>query len=163
MIDLTSVINENTFIISDTHFGHQNILQYEPVRVEYLSDYNSDVADLCQHLLDLFDSIPREDRRTNKEVINLCKELIPYHDEMLIEKWNSAVGENDTVFHLGDFGFRDIETYTSKLNGKKIILRGNHDMKSGRTYTDGGWKEMIESVKMNMNGNMFEMVPNVDR
>lgn len=163
MINLPSVINDKTFLISDTHFGHQNILQYEPVRVEYLSDYNSEVIEQCQELLELFDTVPKEDRRNHPRIIALCKELIPYHDEMLTEKWNSAVGEHDTVFHLGDFGFKDIDQYTNRLNGKKIILRGNHDMKNGRTYTDGGWKEMIESVKLNLNGTMFEMVPNTDR
>ncbi len=163
MIDLTKVINADTFIVSDTHFGHQNILQFEPVRVEYLADYNTEVIEQCNQLLDLFESTPKDDRRNNSEILALCKELIPYHDEMLIEKWNSAVGENDTVFHLGDFGFRNIEEYTARLNGKKIILRGNHDINNSRTYTDGGFKQIIESVKMNVGDNMFEMVPVVDK
>ena len=32
--DILSLIDENTFIISDTHFGHDNITTFEPCRVE---------------------------------------------------------------------------------------------------------------------------------
>jgi calcineurin-like phosphoesterase family protein len=163
MVNLSNLINSNTFIISDTHFGHHNILQYEPVRVEYLSDYDQDATEQCQHLLDLFDFIPKEQQFQHEEIKFICKELIHSHDKMLQEKWNSVVGENDTVLHLGDFAFKNIEEYTKKLNGNKIILRGNHDLKHGNHYIESGWKDIIESVKMNINGNIFELQPNVDK
>ena len=163
MINLSTVINEETFIISDTHLGHHRVLQYEPVRLEYLADYDTTVIEQCNELLSLLETISPDEQRGNEEINNLCKELIPYHDQMLIEKWNAVVNPNDTIFHLGDFAFRNIEEYTKKLNGKKILLRGNHDMGSARHYTESGWKEVIEAVKMNVNNNMFEMVPHIDK
>ena len=42
----------------------------------------------------------------------------------LIENWNKAVGPNDIVYHLGDFG--DAETIDS-LSGIISFLPGNHD------------------------------------
>lgn len=54
--------------------------------------------------------------------------------ERLADNWQSAVGENDTVVLAGDFSwatyleqsYRDFE-FLHKLNGRKILLKGNHD------------------------------------
>lgn len=159
MIDLGKVINRDTYIVSDTHMGHYRVLQFEPVRVEYLSDYNTDVVVECQELLGLYDSISTEDRRNHDRINELCKYLISFHDEMITEKWNSVVSKNDTVLHLGDLAFRGIDEHTKKLNGKKILLRGNHDLKSKRTYLEAGWLEVIETFKIIVGEQMFEMVP----
>ena len=46
-------------------------------------------------------------------------------NEHIIQKWNSAVEENDTVYHLGDVGFGTTEMLkelVGKLNGTKILL-----------------------------------------
>ncbi len=54
-------------------------------------------------------------------------------DEMnvvMVEKWNSVVTENDTVYQLGDFTLDDIRHFTkwvSQLNGNIKILPGSHD------------------------------------
>ncbi len=50
-------------------------------------------------------------------------------DEYMINKWNSVVKTNDTVYHLGDVAFpkKSLEIL-SKLNGKKILIKGNHDI-----------------------------------
>ena len=143
MVDLSKTINQETFVISDTHFGHFRVLIFEPVRLEYLADYNTDVVSECQKLLKLITDIPVEEHRENKDIEYLAKFLIPFHDEMLIEKWNSVVGTEDTVLHLGDFAFKGIEEYSKRLNGNKILLRGNHDLKSSRHYIECGWKDVI--------------------
>jgi calcineurin-like phosphoesterase family protein len=85
-----------TFLIADTHFGHNNILTFKkedgsPLRV--------------------FSSI--ED-----------------HDEYLINQWNKVVSDNDKVYHLGDVGFRNftkLSVILGRLNGTKILIKGNHD------------------------------------
>lgn len=51
-------------------------------------------------------------------------------DEALIVNWNSRVGENDDVWHLGDFAFRNARAasgYLRRLNGRKHFIWGNHD------------------------------------
>ena len=50
-------------------------------------------------------------------------------DKKLIENWNSVVSENDIVYCLGDFAMRTPKLYTEKLNGKLILVIGNHDYK----------------------------------
>ena len=49
--------------------------------------------------------------------------------------WNSAIGEDDTVIHLGDLAlvpnskFDEMKQFINTLNGKLIVLLGNHDKK----------------------------------
>lgn len=50
-------------------------------------------------------------------------------DEVMIENWNKTVKPNDKVYHLGDVvinrvGFKVL----SRLNGKKVLIKGNHDI-----------------------------------
>lgn len=58
-------------------------------------------------------------------------------DTALIENWNAIVKPQDTVYHLGDFALQGTDTkpYLSRLNGKVVLLQGNHDPKGwGRDY-----------------------------
>ena len=51
-------------------------------------------------------------------------------DEILIERWNSVVKPNDEVYHLGDLawgGVSGVIRYVPRLNGKIILIEGNHD------------------------------------
>ena len=53
-------------------------------------------------------------------------------DETLINNWNARVKKRaDTVYILGDFVWEkaDPVKYLSRLNGKKILVTGNHDEK----------------------------------
>lgn len=50
----------------------------------------------------------------------------------MIKNWNDRVGPDDTIFHLGDFllyrnKLKDWSDLVSQLNGKIILIRGNHD------------------------------------
>lgn len=72
----------------------------------------------------------------HKNIIEYCKRPYLSIDEMnedLIEKWNSVVGPDDIVFHLGDFifgGTQKWEEILKRLNGKKYLILGNHDEKN---------------------------------
>jgi calcineurin-like phosphoesterase family protein len=50
-------------------------------------------------------------------------------DEYMIEQYNNMVRPNDKVYFLGDVGFRknDVDKVLSKLNGTKVLIKGNHD------------------------------------
>ena len=66
-------------------------------------------------------------------------------DEALILNWNSAVKNNDTVFMLGDFGADGAEKdLLSRLNGQKLLLKGNHDVKSNDFYRQAGFEEVYD-------------------
>lgn len=51
--------------------------------------------------------------------------------EALVDNWNSVIKPNDTVYHIGDFDHRgeDPAALVNRLNGKKILVAGNHDRK----------------------------------
>lgn len=47
-------------------------------------------------------------------------------NEEMIHRWNSVVNEEDTIFHLGDFGDFEI---AKRLNGTINLLYGNYERK----------------------------------
>lgn len=54
-------------------------------------------------------------------------------NETLITNWNSVVKDTDTVYVLGDFvmgAVNEVEKILDRLNGKIILVRGNHDTKT---------------------------------
>ena len=55
---------------------------------------------------------------------------IEHMNEQLIKRWNNVVSKHDKVFVLGDVSFANKEEtkkLVSQLNGKKILIMGNHD------------------------------------
>ncbi len=73
--------------------------------------------------------------------------------ENLIEKnWQAAVAENDTVIHLGDISFD--EKWIERLgswNGRKILVRGNHDRQPHDFYMDCGFTAVVEELVIDIN------------
>lgn len=66
-------------------------------------------------------------------IIHLCNRPFADVDEMdrmLIERWNRKVGEEDTVYLVGDIVWdkRKVPYYMEQLRGRKILISsGNHD------------------------------------
>lgn len=54
---------------------------------------------------------------------------IEAHDEYLIKNWNSIVKKRDITYILGDVTFENKDYYfkLNLLNGRKIVVLGNHD------------------------------------
>ena len=46
---------------------------------------------------------------------------------VITKKWNKRVQEDDTIYVIGDFCFGNPLTYIKRLNGTKILIKGNHD------------------------------------
>jgi len=83
-------------------------------------------------------------------IVKYCKrpyKTVQEMNEVLIVKWNSRVKEGDTVFHNGDFCFKNSSGgkpgegmlyksthWSEKLNGNIIYVAGNHD-KNNSTKT----------------------------
>lgn len=70
-------------------------------------------------------------------------------DETIISNWNKLVAYNDTVFHLGDFAFRNPELYKGRLNGTIIHIKGNHDDVS---------ESIIRTMSIKFGGITFGMI-----
>lgn len=72
-------------------------------------------------------------------------------DNVMMEKWNKRVKEEDTIIMLGDFCFKrpeGIKELLSRLNGKKKIIRGNHDLHMTNTkWLSLGFDEALTKGK----------------
>lgn len=50
-------------------------------------------------------------------------------DEDMVKYWNDTVRPNDKVYHLGDVVInRKSLSILSRLNGEKVLIKGNHDI-----------------------------------
>jgi calcineurin-like phosphoesterase family protein len=50
-------------------------------------------------------------------------------DEAMVKMWNETVGPKDKVYHLGDVVInRKALSIMHRLNGDKVLIRGNHDI-----------------------------------
>jgi len=103
------------YVISDTHFGHNNILKYEPCRLKWGA-------------------------------------TIDEMNEAMVAAWNSVVKSDDWVLHVGDFamGSKDnCRTFRQRLNGKVLIVLGNHDRKSS-FMRECGFDVVVDSYEMTL-------------
>ena len=72
----------------------------------------------------------------HSKIIDYCKRpfsSIEEHDKTLIQNWNNVVGQDDTVFHLGDFAYGNsqfVSNIIKQLNGNIILIKGNHDLRN---------------------------------
>lgn len=57
-------------------------------------------------------------------------------DEYMVKAWNERVRPKDKVYHLGDVVInRKHLTTLGRLNGDKVLIRGNHDIFKLEDYT----------------------------
>lgn len=92
------------FFISDTHFGHDNILTFVDDNGDRIRPHWDDVYSM--------------------------------HEDM-IQRWNAVVSPSDRVYHLGDVVIdkRWLDLIMPRLNGRKVLIKGNHDIFKLRDYT----------------------------
>ena len=69
-------------------------------------------------------------------------------DETMIDNWNRVVTDHDTVYHLGDVVINKKGlALVNRLKGRKILIRGNHDIFDDQLYRDAGF-EQIHGVRV---------------
>lgn len=57
-------------------------------------------------------------------------------DEEMVKRWNERVRPKDKVYHLGDVVInRKFLSVLGRLNGDKVLIRGNHDIFKLEDYT----------------------------
>ena len=131
-----------TFFASDLHFGHRNILKYEPIRLKY-AVYNSTAFDgSFEEFQKYYNELLIRSKEGDVEADRQVQTYLRKHDRYLIDRWNSVISNEDTVWFLGDLSLnlRKAETYARQLNGKKNMILGNHDSGSISFYQDLGFK-----------------------
>lgn len=93
----------NVFITSDTHFGHQGIVEFV-----------------------------NHDTGLKVRPWDTVEEM----NEALIQNWNEVVHPEDKVYHLGDVCWKKhlMDSIFPRLNGEKILIKGNHDKFKANEY-----------------------------
>src|SRR5271165_2813112 len=98
--------------------------------------------------MDLFTS---DSHYYHNNILRYCDRPFANLDEMhraMIVNWNNCVSPLDTVYHLGDFAFgpvSNVKCILEKLNGKTILVRGNHD-RSANALKDVGFSAIYNDL-----------------
>lgn len=78
-------------------------------------------------------------------------------DEEMIRRWNDRVKPTDKIYHLGDvvINRRALKTLV-RLNGDKVLIRGNHDI-----FRDDEYREYFRELRAYhvMNGLILSHIP----
>jgi calcineurin-like phosphoesterase family protein len=78
-------------------------------------------------------------------------------DEEMVRRWNDRVRPNDKVYHLGDvvINRRCLPTL-ARLNGDKVLIRGNHDI-----FRDDEYRKYFRELRAYhvMNGMILSHIP----
>ena len=102
---ITLETGQKLWFTSDTHYGHTNICR----GVSKWKDFNGNV--------------PIKQTRDFKTLYHM--------NDAIVESINNVVGENDILFHLGDWsfgGFENIAEFRNRIVCKNIhLILGNHD------------------------------------
>jgi len=78
-------------------------------------------------------------------------------DEAMVKSWNERVGPKDKVYHLGDvvINRRALPTL-ARLNGDKVLIRGNHDI-----FPDDEYRKYFRELRAYhvVEGMIFSHIP----
>lgn len=127
------------WVVSDLHFFHRGIIGHSRKELA-VKDENG-----------------KYDRDASVEVMH----------NKIIESWNKYVGKDDIVIDLGDVCFgnktaEELKPLFDKMNGKRILLKGNHDYpilnKDPEFFKKLGYKN-IEEWFVNMTINNDKLLP----
>ena len=78
-------------------------------------------------------------------------------DEEMIRRWNDTVRPSDKVYHLGDVVInRKALPTLARLNGDKVLIRGNHDI-----FRDDEYREYFRELRAYhvLNGMILSHIP----
>ena len=120
--------NQKYFFTSDTHFGHGNIIKYSKRPFFGKKD---------QEHLTRIGSWDKEDPHNKWKI---SEEAVHLMNDTIINEINAIVGEDDVLWHLGDFAFSSKYDYYSRCKYYRDRIKcrnvnlvwGNHDERSIR-------------------------------
>jgi calcineurin-like phosphoesterase family protein len=93
----------------------------------------------------------------HENIIRYCSR--PFVDsaqmnEHMLENWNSRVEENDVGVFVGDISaglkgrIEELRELIRRMNGKKILIRGNHDHQQDQWYIDSGFIAVYDYLNL---------------
>lgn len=89
----------------------------------------------------------------HNNVISYCNRPYADADHMdadMVNRWNAEIGQDDKLIHLGDWCFRGVghkQQIQNRLNGYKIIVKGNHDPSRTQLVQKFGFQEAYREVE----------------
>ena len=79
------------------------------------------------------------------------------HDAASMSAWRLAVAPTDVVLHLGDVALGprdDLAGYRSRLPGRIVVVRGNHD-RSRAAMREAGFDVVVSSLRIDSGGHAW--------
>jgi len=126
------------WFISDLHFGHPNILNYQAEQRPFAS------AELLKVLKG------RDKFKANSLIDQELQSTLHTHNQHIVDIINTHVNKNDTLWILGDVSFRGDEhlNYVHKIicENKNLVL-GNHDLQPMANYVSAGFNKIHGMVR----------------
>ena len=121
------------WFISDTHFGHGNILRYMPEERPFASP-------------ELLDALNRNKQfKPNSDLGTELDETLETHNQYIVDILNTYVRKNDTLWILGDvcYGRKEHLSNVKKIicENKNLVL-GNHDLQPVANYVSVGFNKI---------------------
>lgn len=62
-------------------------------------------------------------------------------NERIVSNWNELVKDDDEIYIVGDIGNAE---FVKRLNGKKYLIKGNHDTRTNDEYRALGFAEVYD-------------------
>jgi calcineurin-like phosphoesterase family protein len=79
-------------------------------------------------------------------------------DETMVDRWNAVVKPSDHIYHLGDVAMKKPHlAIIKRLNGKKRLIMGNHDIFDYSDYIKAGFQKVM-GMRV-LNNILFTHVP----
>lgn len=126
------IMDGNIFVTSDLHLSHANMMDWEQGRWNLcnITQHKAIVEEIKSDNLSLEEFNKLTDSQWDNYRKRANEKYVKKYDEEIIRRWNEVVKEKDTVYVLGDFSFasgKETNKYLKKMNGKKILIKGNHE------------------------------------
>jgi len=128
--DLSTIITENTYMISDTHFCDYRMLEYEPSRIELANSKNID--DVDRVLIERWNDTVKDD------------DIVFHLGDFAFKKIETITKQlrGRKIFLRGNHDYKSADTYTK--HGFEYVIEHPHFSLNGTTYVETNCQEKLK-------------------